>query len=102
MATKDTGILMEDDEMTQEDSSNATREAAVAEMKRTEQVPGQGYSGPVASGAVDVTTSALTAPENGADNTNASLETGTVLSAEAVTAYRRGMCLSWWRTASWP
>lgn len=83
MATKDTGIVMEDDEMTQEDSANATREAAVAEMKRTEQVPGQGYSGPVASGAVDVTTSALTAPENGADNTNASLETGTVLSAEA-------------------
>lgn len=80
MATKDTGIVMEDDEVTQEDGADTATEAAVAEMTGSAQGADQGSSDPVTADAV---APSLTTSENPTVEKNSAAGLDTVTSAEA-------------------
>lgn len=79
MANKDTGIVMEEDEVTQENVADATTEAAVAEMTGDAQVADPGSSD---STAADAATSSPASSEAAAAEGNASPETGASASVD--------------------
>ena len=80
MATKDTGIMMDvEDEVTQENGTDAAIEVAAAEMTRGAQVADQGPSDPVAA---DAAASSHAPSESAAVEANAVSGTDAATSAE--------------------